>query len=104
MLRILLLWCCALLALLEPAAAVAEAPTAATTAATSTSTTTAAEHMGLPPIHRPRYKRYKGNSRTKKHRMGPLRRWKARRKAKKKASSRRGVIKVDVPVGTMPKH
>jgi len=94
MVKLMFLLCCLLLAIWEPTAQAA--PHAAT----------AEMVMGQQTqrIHRPRYKRYRGNSRSKKKHLGPVRRWAARRKAKRKASSPRGVIRVEAPVGTMPAH
>ncbi|SHL65817.1 hypothetical protein SAMN02746009_03144 [Hymenobacter psychrotolerans DSM 18569] len=90
---------CVLIALLEPAA-VQAAPEAEAIALTGTSESTA--------IPRPNYKRYKGNSRSKKRKLGFFRRRAARRKAmrkqKQKAVAPKGVIKVDAPTGTMPKR
>lgn len=61
--------------------------------------------LGPPKVHRPNYKRYRGNSRSKKRRRGLFKRWSARRKAKrqqKAAPPRRGVIRVDAPDVKMP--
>jgi hypothetical protein len=57
-------------------------------------------------IPRPNYKRYRGNSRSRKRRLGFFRRRAARRKAmrknKQKAAAPKGRIQVDAPIGTMP--
>ncbi|MCC2545611.1 hypothetical protein LJY25_04080 [Hymenobacter sp. BT175] len=62
-----------------------------------------------PRVHRPNYKPYRGNSRSRHRKMGLFRRWKARRAAKRKiqsrpakAAPRQGVISVDKPTGVMP--
>ncbi|HLK97111.1 MAG TPA: hypothetical protein VK364_05030 [Hymenobacter sp.] len=100
MIRTVFLLLCALLILCEPEYAAAE-PTAA-------AVDTHAEATEASDIPRPNYKRYKGNSRSKKRRLGFFRRRAARRKAmrkrKQQATAPRGVIKVDAPVGTMPKR
>lgn len=97
MFRIILLLLCALLVLLEP-----ETMQAAPAAPEAALTEAAAEAA----IPRPNYKRYRGNSRTRKKRMGFFRRRAARRKAKRlnrqKVTAPKGRIKVDAPTGTMP--
>lgn len=89
---------CVLMALLEPETVQASADAATTTLAGTAESTV---------IPRPNYKRYKGNSRTKKHRMGYFRKRAARRKAmrkrRQKVTAPKGVIRVDKPTGTMPK-
>lgn len=76
-------------------------------AADISSPAAATERAESRPVPRPSYKRYRGNSRTRSKRMGYFRRRALRRKAmrKKKAApaSRKGVISVDAPKGTMPK-
>lgn len=100
MFRIVLLLLCAFMVLLEPETTLAAVgpEVALTEAATETDATTA--------IPRPSYKRYRGNSRTRKRRLGFFRRRAARRKAmranKQKARAPKGRIKVDAPTGTMP--
>ncbi|MBC6699906.1 hypothetical protein [Hymenobacter sp. BT190] len=99
--KIVLLLLCALLVLLEPetmlAAAGPEAPL------TESAVADAATETAIP---RPNYKRYRGNSRTRKRRLGFFRRRAARRKAmrknKQKATAPKGRIQVDAPIGTMP--
>lgn len=86
--------------LLEPETTLAAAgPEAALTEAATAETDATA-------IPRPNYKRYRGNSRSKKRRLGFFRRRAARRKAARKAKQRatapKGRIQVDAPVGTMP--
>ncbi|QNH62419.1 hypothetical protein [Hymenobacter sediminicola] len=98
MTRIILLLMCVLMALLEPETAHATPNTETTALAGAT------ESEAIP---RPNYKRYKGNSRTKKHKMGFFRKRAARRKAmrkrRQKVTAPKGVIRVDKPTGTMPK-
>lgn len=90
---------CVLIALLEPLAV------QATPEAESIALVGATESSAIP---RPNYKRYKGNSRSKKRKLGFFRRRAARRKAmrkqKQKVVAPKGVIKVDTPTGTMPKR
>jgi hypothetical protein len=89
--KILLLFLCALMLLLEPVAAVA---------APSEATATEAAAGVLSRIgHRPNYKKYRGNSRHKPRKLGAFRRWALWRKAKKKRASK-GLpsIKVGKPV------
>ncbi|GAA4016417.1 hypothetical protein GCM10022408_32350 [Hymenobacter fastidiosus] len=101
MTRLLLLLLCAFLVLVEPAAALADS---------AGRSETLTETLDYPRIPRPVYKRYRGNSRSKHRKPGFFRRMKLRRQAKRKASINRaprkaqGVIKVDTPVGTMPKR
>lgn len=99
--RIILLLLCALMVLLEPATALAEASFAAAPTEVAASETDA-----VTVIPRPNYKRYRGNSRSKKRRLGFFRRRAARRKAarktKQRATAPKGRIQVDAPVGTMP--
>ncbi|AII52106.1 hypothetical protein N008_08955 [Hymenobacter sp. APR13] len=68
--------------------------------------TAVSETDAVTVIPRPNYKRYRGNSRTKKRRLGFFRRRAARRKAmrkgKQRATAPKGRIQVDAPVGTMP--
>lgn len=85
----------ALLMVVSPDMSEAATPAASAEAAT----------LGPPKVHRPNYKRYRGNSRSKKRRRGLFKRWAARRKAKrqqKAAPPRRGVIRVDAPDVKMP--
>jgi len=100
MIRTVFLLLCALLMLCEPG--YAAEPTATLVVDTHAEATEATD------IPRPNYKRYKGNSRSKKRRLGFFRRRAARRKAmrksKQQATTPRGVIRVDAPVGTMPKR
>jgi hypothetical protein len=99
--RIILLLLCAFMVLLEPetvlAAAAPEAPL-------TESAVSATDAVTLIP--RPNYKRYRGNSRSKKRRLGFFRRRAARRKAMRKGRQRaaapKGRIQVDAPTGTMP--
>ncbi|UYZ62323.1 hypothetical protein [Hymenobacter weizhouensis] len=51
---------------------------------------------------RPNYKRYRGNSRHKPRKLGPVRRWKLRRKAQYKRQGNPN-IKVGAPVRSMSK-
>ncbi|GAA4390715.1 hypothetical protein [Hymenobacter koreensis] len=91
--KLLLLLLLAALAFLDPAAALA-AP--ASSAATSTELALEST-VGIP---RPRYKKYRGNSR-RKYRRNIFRRAAAKRQAKQKtqaAPRRRGVITVEPPV------
>lgn len=103
MIRTVLLLLCALLVLGEPGYATAESR-----AETAAEAAPSAEPTDVAAIPRPNYKRYKGNSRTRKRRLGFFRRRAARRKAmrkrKQQGTAPRGVIKVDAPVGTMPKR
>ncbi len=65
----------------------------------------ATESLAYPKVPRPSYKKYRGNSRSKKKRLGFFRRRAARRKAVRKKNAapvRKGVISVDAPKGTMP--
>jgi len=94
--KIILLFFCLLLMLFE-----AEPVRAETINATAAET----ESLAYPKVPRPNYKKYRGNSRSRKKRLGFFRRRAARRKAarkKKAAPVRRGVISVDAPKGTMP--
>jgi hypothetical protein len=88
----------AFLLLLSPEAVRSESISEAATEALSVS---------YPKVPRPNYKKYRGNSRGKKKRLGYFRRRAARRRAMRKRQNavpvRRGVISVDEPKGTMPK-
>jgi hypothetical protein len=99
MYKIVLLFLCTLFMLFEPDAVQAEE---------ASLTTTEAESSLYPKVPRPNYKRYRGNSRTKKKKFGYFRRRAARRKAMRKRRAtpapRKGVISVDEPKGTMPKN
>ncbi len=99
MYKIVLLFFCALFLLLD--AELGQAKEA-------TSLTAEAESSAYPKVPRPNYKRYRGNSRSRRKRLGFFRRRAARRKAlrkqKAKPAPRRGVISVDEPKGTMPKN
>jgi hypothetical protein len=91
--KILLLLLCAFIMLLDPVAAMAApAEAAATELATSLDS-----RIG----HRPNYKKYRGNSRHKPRKLGPFRRWKLYRKAKRKrAAQGHPTVKVGKPVRT----
>ena len=66
--------------------------------ATATETTAAPSEMATTP--RPNYKRYRGNSRHRARKLGPVRRWKLRRKAQRKRGTGRPSIKAGPPVRT----
>jgi hypothetical protein len=91
--KILLLFFCALMLLLEPMVAVATPREATSTEAAASSSS----RIG----HRPNYKKYRGNSRHKPRKLGVFRRWKLYRKAKKKRVAR-GIpsVKAGRPVRT----
>ena len=97
--KILLLFLCALMLLLEPAAALAS-PAAETAATTTEMVASISSRIG----HRPNYKKYRGNSRHKPKKLGVFRRWKLYRKAKHKRAARAAKghpsIKVGKPVRT----
>ncbi|MBC6991915.1 MULTISPECIES: hypothetical protein [Hymenobacter] len=93
MYKLLLLFFCVFLLLLEAQPA---------QAAASEGASIEAESLLRPRVPRPNYKRYRGNSRSKHRHLGLFRRWRARRKAQRKAKAPKGVIKVDAPTGTMP--
>ena len=65
--------------------------------ATATETTASSEVTTTP---RPNYKRYRGNSRHRPRKLGPVRRWKLRRKAQRKRGTGRPSIKAGPPVRT----
>lgn len=92
MYKILFLLFCAFLSVLDPETSLASAPEISAVEAE------AALSSAIP---RPSYKKYRGNSRSKRRRMGPFRRWKARRKAQRKRKAKvtapKGVITVDPP-------
>lgn len=91
--KILLLLLCALMLLLEPAAALASPA--------ETATTEMASSVAMRIGHRPNYKKYRGNSRHKAKKLGVFRRWKLYRKAKRKrAAQGHPSIKVGKPVRT----
>jgi|GEM_PF-2154422 len=100
MTKFILLLLCAFLVLIEPAPALAES---------GGSAEAPTEMLAYPRVPRPVYKRYKGNSRSKHRKPGFFRRRKLRRQARRKQATNykpgkaKGVIKVDAPVGTMPK-
>ncbi|MBX0291724.1 hypothetical protein K3G63_14835 [Hymenobacter sp. HSC-4F20] len=52
---------------------------------------------------RPNYKPYRGNSRHKMKKLGPLRRWKLRRKAQRKRKQLTPSVKVGVPTRSLQK-
>ena len=95
--KILLLFLCALMLLLEPGAALASP-------AAETATTEMAASISSRIGHRPNYKKYRGNSRHKPKKLGVFRRWKLYRKAKRKRATRatqgHPSIKVGKPVRT----
>ncbi|SNR51088.1 MULTISPECIES: hypothetical protein [Hymenobacter] len=72
----------------------AEVPTAV---AESGSTSAPAETALNFRVPRPNFKKYRGNSRHKPHKLGPLKRWRLRRKA---ASKRRNRTTPSIKVGT----
>lgn len=95
MYKILFILFCAFLSLLEP-------QSAAATSSSDIALTEAGEAALSRAIPRPTYKKYRGNSRSKRKRLGPFRRWAAYRKAKRKRKAkatapRKGVISVDPP-------
>ncbi|AYA37863.1 hypothetical protein D3Y59_12905 [Hymenobacter oligotrophus] len=102
--KLLLLFLCTIMVLIEPAEALAEVAMA------SVATTEAlAEAAVATPVPSPNYKRYKGNSRRKRGPIAAMKRWAKRRKTRRKiraahkanpskAGSRKGVITVDKPV------
>ena len=101
--KLLLILLLAFLMLVEPGQVAAESA--------SVALAETALLLSPPKVPRPVYKRYKGNSRSKKKRLGVFRRWAAYRKAKRKnkgvptrkaAPAKRGVIKVDAPDMKMP--
>ncbi|QJX46654.1 hypothetical protein HMJ29_06760 [Hymenobacter taeanensis] len=91
--KLLLLFLCALMLLLEPVAAVAAPREAATTEV--------AASPGSRIGHRPNYKKYRGNSRHRPKKLGVFRRYFLYRKAKKKRAARHTPsVKVGRPVRT----
>ncbi|GAA4390732.1 hypothetical protein [Hymenobacter koreensis] len=96
MAKFLLLLLCALLVLVDP-----EMIMAAPSVAAGPASTEAAVGM---PEPRPRYKRYRGNSRRKRGPIASIKRWGARRKTRRhikalhRSTPRKGVIKVDRPI------
>ncbi|KAA9333002.1 hypothetical protein F0P96_08435 [Hymenobacter busanensis] len=97
--RLLLLLLGALLVLAEPALALAEAPADAAMATTEAVAAAPDEATSIP---RPRYKRYRGNSR-RAYRRNVLRRLGAKKTTKTKvktkaAPRRRGTVTIDEPV------
>lgn len=76
----------------------AEAPVALADAAIGTTATT--EAFGV-PVPRPNFRKYRGNSRHKPHKLGVFKRWSLRRKAARKRKNRSTPsIKVGAPVRT----
>lgn len=76
----------------------------------SGSTTVNAEMVTSTPVFRrsykrgrPNYKAYRGNSRHKMKKLGPLRRWKLRRKAQRKRKQLTPSVKVGAPTRSIQK-
>ena len=99
MYKIILLFFCAIFFLLDVEPGQAKE---------ASSATVEAESSAYPKVPRPNYKRYRGNSRSRRKRLGFFRRRAARRKARRnhvaKPAPRKGVISVDEPKGVMPKN
>ncbi|SET88721.1 hypothetical protein [Hymenobacter actinosclerus] len=90
--------------MLEPAPARATAgASAAGTALLAPATTTAGFFRRTPRKGRPNYMKYKGANRTKLKKLGPVRRWKLRRKAQAKRRTHVPSVKAGAPTRVMKK-
>lgn len=86
-----------------PAAATPAPETTAASATVGTELLTPDLFRRKPRKGRPNYMRYRGNSRQKHHKLGPVRRYKLRRKAQAKKNRPRGSVEVGAPTRTMQK-
>lgn len=103
MFKTLLLLFLAFVVLLEPGAVLASSLRDAA-APTSTEALTAASFFRRSAKRgRPNYKPYRGNSRHKLKKLGPVRRWKLYLKAKKRRGNRVPSVKVGAPVRSTKK-
>ena len=103
MFKTLLLLILAFVMLLAPEAGLADSLSRSAAPASTEAATAASIFRRSAKRGRPNYKPYRGNSRHKLKKLGPVRRWKLYLKAKKRRGNRVPSVKVGAPVRTTKK-